>query len=131
MRVKHANSVFKMLDERYQVDRGGGFKVSGYTGSFRFSQATVSGDGEWSCGARPPITHDIFYCDMLIVNEKNVRVTFSVDLNHKRNWWELSDASRTSKALRETKEYQNLKMRIFAQFILWCIEDDSELLEGS
>lgn len=126
MKVKENDDVLKMLKERYEVSRGGFFAIPGYKGNFRFSRVI----GERFDGNGIPYTHDIYYSEEGLINEKKVRFLFSIQLNSKRNLWFFRDCTRTNKACKETKDYKNMESHLLAQFILWCIEDNPELLKG-
>ena len=128
MKVKENNDVLKMLDERYGVDRGGFFTVPGYKGNFHFSIASLS--GERFDGDGIPYTHDIWYSEEGFINEKKVRFQFSIQLNSKRNLWLFHNYTHSKKACKETKDYKIMESHLLAQFILWCIEDNPELLKG-
>ncbi len=118
MEVKKFNSVKELLGKRYKVNRGGFFEVLGKV--FHVTRNNLREDSPY----------DIGYSDRLIINGKDVRVSFNIYLEPMTNSWQLKDCSRTNKNIRESEEYCKLKSYVFAQFILWCIEDTPELLKG-
>lgn len=118
MKVKNFNIVKDLLDKRYKVNRGGFFEILGK--GFHVTRDNL----------REDTPYNISYSDRLVIDGEDARVSFIICLEPMINSWQLKDYSRVNKNIRESEEYRKLKSDVFAQFILWCIEDNPELLKG-
>lgn len=105
MQVREYKDVEQALIERYNMDRGGGFFCPDFDGHYKFN---IEGD-------------DRSYC--ICYFEDGTKVFVKIKCCPASNTFLFYDWTKPRyKKLYE--DYEAWKTKVFAQLILWCIDDD-------